>query len=163
MLLRGSHESGRQVGYLGKGCLFSPFLILPSNLTSFYLQGLHFVSALIDRVHDMGRLVRSQHEKILTLRAANKELKAGVGQGLVAIAEHWTKELEGKVEKMQTELESLRSQRRELEQEVGVLRSSLDGARNDRARLEGDVLSLTKAVAFLKAELKAKGLKDVAA
>ncbi|RZR86861.1 hypothetical protein BHM03_00014146, partial [Ensete ventricosum] len=79
--------------------------------------GLHFVSALIDRVHDAGRLVRSQHEKILTLQAANKELKAGVGQELVTVDERRVKELEGEVKKMWTELESLRSQRRDLKQE----------------------------------------------
>ncbi|RWW77788.1 hypothetical protein BHE74_00014011 [Ensete ventricosum] len=80
------------------------------TLTPLCLQGLHFISTLIDRVHDAGRLVRSQHQKILTLRAVNKELKAGVNQELVATAGRWAKELEGKVEKMQTELESLRSQ-----------------------------------------------------
>ncbi|RRT41867.1 hypothetical protein B296_00044005 [Ensete ventricosum] len=116
--------------------------------------GLHFVSTLIDRVHDTGRLVQSQHEKILTFRAANKELKVGVGQELVAATEWQAKELEGEVEKIQTKLVSLRSQRRELEQEVGLLRSSLDGAQNDQARLEGDFLSLTEAVAFLEVELK---------
>ncbi|RZS22031.1 hypothetical protein BHM03_00054752 [Ensete ventricosum] len=83
---------------------------------------LHFISTLIDRVHDASRLVRSQHKKILTLRAANKELKAGVGQELVAIAERRTKELEGKVEKMRTELESLKSHRRELEYRVALER-----------------------------------------
>ncbi|RWW61080.1 hypothetical protein BHE74_00031875 [Ensete ventricosum] len=76
---------------------------------------LHFISTLIDRVHDASQLVQSQHKKILTLRATNKELKAGVGQELVAIAERRAKELEGKVEKMWTELESLKSHRRELE------------------------------------------------
>ncbi|RWW48196.1 hypothetical protein BHE74_00045746 [Ensete ventricosum] len=152
-----------RVGRISKGRLFSSFLILPSNLTPLCLQGLHFISALFDRVHDAGRLVWSQHEKILTLRAANKELKAGVGQELVAAAERRAKELEGKVEKMWTKLESLRSQRREFEQEVGLLRSSLDGARDDQARLEGDVLSLTEVVAFLEAKLKAEGQKVVAA
>ncbi|RZR80318.1 hypothetical protein BHM03_00006316 [Ensete ventricosum] len=39
----------------------------------------------------------------------------------------------------------------------------LDEARNDRARLEGDVLSLTEAVTFLEAKLKAEGQKAVAA
>ncbi|RRT58540.1 hypothetical protein B296_00001351 [Ensete ventricosum] len=58
---------------------------------------------------------------------------------------------------MQTELESLRSQRREFEQEVRLLRFSLDGARNDLACLEGVVLSLIEAATFLKAELKAEG------
>ncbi|RRT69914.1 hypothetical protein B296_00015907 [Ensete ventricosum] len=96
----------------------------------------------------------SQHEKILTLRVANKELKVGVDQELVTVAERRAKELDDEVEKMWTELESLRSQRRELEQEVGLLHSSLDGARNDRARLEGDVLSLTKAIAFLESSLE---------
>ncbi|RRT59716.1 hypothetical protein B296_00045597 [Ensete ventricosum] len=129
-----------------KGCLFSPFLILPSNLP-LCLQGLHFASALISRIHDASRLVRSQHEKILTLWAANKELKTRVGQELVAVTERQAKELEGEV----------KSQRREIEQEVGLLRSSLDGARNGRARLEGDVLSLTEVAAFLEAELKAEG------
>ncbi|RRT33047.1 hypothetical protein B296_00038424 [Ensete ventricosum] len=45
-------------------------------------------------------------------------LMAGVGQELVVAAELRGKEMEGEVAKMQTELESLRSQRRELEQEV---------------------------------------------
>ncbi|RRT52212.1 hypothetical protein B296_00050598 [Ensete ventricosum] len=93
--------------------------------------GLHFVSALIDRVHDASRLVRSQHEKILALRAANKELKASIGQGLITAAERRTKELEAEIERTRTELESLRSQRREFEQEIELLPSSLDGARDD--------------------------------
>ncbi|RWW37604.1 hypothetical protein BHE74_00057288 [Ensete ventricosum] len=96
--------------------------------------GLHFVSALIDRVHDAGRLVWSQHRRILEY--ANK---------------------------LRVELESLKSQRRDMEQEVRVLRSSLDGARNDRVRFEGDVLSLPDAAALLKAELKAEGPRAVAA
>ncbi|RWW39669.1 hypothetical protein BHE74_00054976 [Ensete ventricosum] len=85
---------------------------------------------------------------ILTLRAANKELQAGVGQELVAFAELWAKELEGEVENMWTELESLRSQRRELEQDVGVMRSSLDGARNTELAWRAEGL---KAVAAYKA------------
>ncbi|RWW53488.1 hypothetical protein BHE74_00040014 [Ensete ventricosum] len=124
--------------------------------------GLHFISVLIDRVRDVGRLIRSQHEKILTLWAANKELKLGANQELVATAEHRVKEQADKAGKAQNELEFLRNQWKELEQEVGVLHSSLDGAPNDRARLEGDVLSLTKAVAFLEVELKVEGLKAVA-
>ncbi|RWW40615.1 hypothetical protein BHE74_00053957 [Ensete ventricosum] len=102
--------------------------------------GLHFVNALIDWVHDVGRLVWNQHEKILALRAANKELKASVGQELVAAAEWWVKELEAEIERMWAELESHRSQRRELEQEVGLLHST-----------------------FLEAELKVAGQKAMAA
>ncbi|RZR71581.1 hypothetical protein BHM03_00005933 [Ensete ventricosum] len=105
----------------------------------------------------------NQHEKILALWAANKELKASVGQELAATVERWVKELETEIERIQTELESLRSQRRESEQEVGLLCSSLDGARNDGARLEGDVLSLTEAATLLQAELKAEDQKAVAA
>ncbi|RZS21746.1 hypothetical protein BHM03_00054420 [Ensete ventricosum] len=115
-------------------------------------RGLHFISALIDRVHDASRLVRSQHEKIRALRAANKELKASIGQGLTAATERRAKELEAEIERTRTELESLRSQRREFEQEIELLPSSLDGARDDRARLEGDVLSLTEATAFLEGQ-----------
>ncbi|RZS17254.1 hypothetical protein BHM03_00049377 [Ensete ventricosum] len=76
-----------------------------------------------------------------------------VGQELAGAAERQVKEMEAEIERMRTELESLRSQRREFEQEVGLLCSSLDGAWNDRACLEGDVLSLTLAATFLKAEL----------
>ncbi|RWW82245.1 hypothetical protein BHE74_00009303, partial [Ensete ventricosum] len=93
--------------------------------------------------------------------AANKELKASVSQELATAAER--RELEDEIERMRTELESLRSQRGELEQEVRLLHSNLDGARNDQARLEGDVLSLTEAIALLKAELKVEGQKSVAA
>ncbi|RWW54226.1 hypothetical protein BHE74_00039201 [Ensete ventricosum] len=62
--------------------------------------GLHFVSALIDRVHDAGQLVRNQHEKILALRAVNKELKASVGQELATIVERRVKELEAEIKRM---------------------------------------------------------------
>ncbi|RRT62922.1 hypothetical protein B296_00025408 [Ensete ventricosum] len=122
---------------------FSSPLIF-SSITFVCLHGLRS-SALIDWVHDAGRLVRSQHEKILALRAVNKELKAGA-----------------EIKRMRTELESLRSQRRELEQEVGLLCSSLDKAQNDRARLERDVLLLIEVATLLEAKLKAEGLKAVA-
>ncbi|RZS18225.1 hypothetical protein BHM03_00050458, partial [Ensete ventricosum] len=118
--------------------------------------------ALIDRVHDAGRLIWSQHERILVLRAANKELKLGASQDLVTVTKLCVNGLEEDINKLQAELESLKNQRREMDQEVGVQRSNLDGARNDRARLEGDLLSLTEAMALLKAELKADGLKAVA-
>ncbi|RWV92946.1 hypothetical protein GW17_00044633 [Ensete ventricosum] len=111
----------------------------------------------------MGQLVRSQHEKILALRATNKELKASVGQELAATTERRVKELEAEIERIRTELDSLRSQLREFEQEVRLLHSSLYGAQNDQARLEGDVLSLTEVAALLEAELKAEGQKVVAA
>ncbi|RWW19001.1 hypothetical protein GW17_00016977 [Ensete ventricosum] len=107
--------------------------------------------------------VWSQHERILTLRAVNKELKLGGNQELLAVAEHRAKEYEDEAKKLRAELEYLRNLRRELEEEVGVLHSNLDGARNDRARLEGDVLSLTEAAVFLKAELKVEGPKVVIA
>ncbi|RWW06734.1 hypothetical protein GW17_00029916, partial [Ensete ventricosum] len=142
--------------------LFSSSLVL-SSLTLLCLQGLHFVSALINRVHDVGRLVRSQHEKILALRTVNKELKVGITQELAVAAEWQVKELEAKIERIRAELESHRSQRRELEQEVLLLRFSLDGAKNDQALLEGDVLLLIEAAAFLEVELKTEGQNAVAA
>ncbi|RWV84503.1 hypothetical protein GW17_00053777 [Ensete ventricosum] len=92
--------------------------------------GLHFISALIDRVHDAGRLIWSQHEKILTLRAANKELKLGANQELVATAKHRVKELEDEAGKAWIELEFHKNQWKELEQEVGVLCSNLDRVRS---------------------------------
>ncbi|RWW81569.1 hypothetical protein BHE74_00010014, partial [Ensete ventricosum] len=114
------------------------------------------------QVSHLGRLVWSQHERILVLRAANKELKLGASQDLVTVTKLCVNGLEEDINKLQAELESLKNQRREMDQEVGVQHSNLDGARNDRARLEGDLLSLTEAMALLKAELKADGLKAVA-
>ncbi|RZS14866.1 hypothetical protein BHM03_00046620 [Ensete ventricosum] len=94
-------------------------------LSEEYLRGL-YTPALAKQVYEcsseeiMNRADKSavwvrNHEKILTLRAMNKELKVGVGQELVTTVERRAKELEGEVEKMRTELESLRSQWRELE------------------------------------------------
>ncbi|RWW76738.1 hypothetical protein BHE74_00015149 [Ensete ventricosum] len=117
------------------------------------------MSVLIDRVHNACQLVRHQHERILALQATNKELKVGASQELVTVTERRAKDLEGIVEKLRAELESLRSQRKDLMQEVGILRSSLDRDWDDLVRLEGDMLSLTEAVALLEAELKAEGLK----
>ncbi|RRT33335.1 hypothetical protein B296_00043416 [Ensete ventricosum] len=88
-------------------------------------------------------------------QVVNKELKTSIDHELATVAERRAKELEAEIEKMRTELESLRSQRREHQQEVGLLRSSLDGAWNDRARLKGDVLSLTKATTSAVSAYKA--------
>ncbi|RWW59966.1 hypothetical protein BHE74_00033066 [Ensete ventricosum] len=99
------------------------------------------------------------HERILALRVANKELKLGANQDLVAVIEFRMKGLEEDVKKLWTELESIKNQRRGLEGGVRVLHSSLDEAQDDRARLEGDVLSLTEATTLLEVELKAKGPK----
>ncbi|RWW73086.1 hypothetical protein BHE74_00019070 [Ensete ventricosum] len=79
-------------------------------------------------------------ERMLALRFANKELKLGANQELIAASERRVKEL----------------------LEIGVLPSSLDGAQVDQARLEGDVLSLTEATTFLEVELKGEGPKVVA-
>ncbi|RRT41828.1 hypothetical protein B296_00057511 [Ensete ventricosum] len=62
-------------------------------------------SVLIDRVHDAGRLVRSQHERILALQAVNKELKLGASQDLVAAIELHAKGLEEDVKKLRVKLE----------------------------------------------------------
>ncbi|RRT69108.1 hypothetical protein B296_00026524 [Ensete ventricosum] len=91
------------------------------------------------------------------------QLMALSGGFLVGMIWLRVKELEEGANKLRAKPESLKSQRRDLEQEVRVLRPSLDEARNDRARLEGDVLSLTEAMTLLKAELKAKGPRAVAA
>ncbi|RZS17041.1 hypothetical protein BHM03_00049146 [Ensete ventricosum] len=85
----------------------------------------------------------------MALRAANKELKASVSQELAVAAEQRAKGLEAEIERMRTELESLKSHQMEFKQEVGLLRSNLDGARNDRApelKVEG-----SKVVAAYKA------------
>ncbi|RZS02538.1 hypothetical protein BHM03_00032598 [Ensete ventricosum] len=83
--------------------------------------------------------------------AANKEFKHQAGQDLVATTILRVNELEGDVDRLRAELESLMNQQMRLEEEVGVLHSSLDGARNDRACLEGDVLSLSEAATLLEA------------
>ncbi|RZS05955.1 hypothetical protein BHM03_00036526 [Ensete ventricosum] len=64
-------------------------------------------------------LVRSKHERILTLRATNKELKGRADQDLVAVAESHAKELEGNVNRLQGKLESLKTQRRGLRKRSG--------------------------------------------
>ncbi|RRT78104.1 hypothetical protein B296_00026145 [Ensete ventricosum] len=91
MLLRGAYEQDQQVDRLGKRPFFHSLRFLSQLLFELSLffssQGLHCIIALIDRVHDAGRLVRSQHERILALRAANKELKGRADQDLVAIVE----------------------------------------------------------------------------
>ncbi|RRT52308.1 hypothetical protein B296_00031308 [Ensete ventricosum] len=111
---------------------------------------------------EAGWLVQTQHERVLVLQAANKELKLGANQDLVVVIEFHAKGLEEDVKKLRAELESLKNQRRGLEGEVEVLCSSLDRARDDRARLDGDVLSLIEAASLLEVELKAEEPKAVA-
>ncbi|RRT58309.1 hypothetical protein B296_00010412, partial [Ensete ventricosum] len=71
-------------------------------------------NALIDRVHDTGWLVQSQHEKILTFWVANKELKLRAYQELVTTVEHRVKELEEEAKKSRADLESLKNQHKKL-------------------------------------------------
>ncbi|RRT35064.1 hypothetical protein B296_00057119 [Ensete ventricosum] len=97
--------------------------------------------------------------ELMNRASKSAELRGRVDQDLVTVVESRAKELERDVNKLQGELESLKTKQRRLEEEVGILRSSLDWARNDRARLEGDVLSLIEATTLLEAELKSKGAK----
>ncbi|RRT39381.1 hypothetical protein B296_00031055 [Ensete ventricosum] len=80
----------------------------------------------VEEVPEQGYSIRELCE------AANKELKLGANQDLVAATEHRAKELEETMGKLRTELESLKNQRKGLEQETSILCSSLDRARDDR-------------------------------
>ncbi|RRT85542.1 hypothetical protein B296_00004173 [Ensete ventricosum] len=60
--------------------------------------GFNFASALVDRVHDAGRMVRLQHERIAVLWTANKELKFGASQEVFTVAEYREKELQATVD-----------------------------------------------------------------
>ncbi|RRT40596.1 hypothetical protein B296_00038656 [Ensete ventricosum] len=144
---------------------FSLFFLLTSSVLPFFpsRQGLHFVRALIDRVHDAGRMARLQHERNTMLRAANKDLKSEAGQEEVVAAEHRAKELQDDVDKLRGELESSEHRHKDLEQEVDTMHTSLQGARDDWARLKDDVLSLTEVATLLETELKAEGPKAMAA
>ncbi|RZR92463.1 hypothetical protein BHM03_00020755 [Ensete ventricosum] len=55
---------------------------------------------LTNRANKLVVWIRSQHEKIPALQAANKELKAGVDQELAAAAKRRAKELEAEIERM---------------------------------------------------------------
>ncbi|RZS25609.1 hypothetical protein BHM03_00058834, partial [Ensete ventricosum] len=61
----------------------------------------------------------SKHERILTLRATNKELKGQADQDLVTAAESHAKELEGNVNRLRGKFESLKTQRRGLRKRSG--------------------------------------------
>ncbi|RWW76548.1 hypothetical protein BHE74_00015349 [Ensete ventricosum] len=66
-------------------------------------------------------------------RVSKSAVWASVGQELVATVERRVKELEAKIKRMHTELESLESQRREFEQKVGLLRSTKLKAEGQKA------------------------------
>ncbi|RRT67942.1 hypothetical protein B296_00014520, partial [Ensete ventricosum] len=67
-------------------------------------QGLHFVGALIDHVHDMGRVVHLLTERNSTLRTENKELKASSGLEAMTAVERWAIKLSAEVEWLKTAL-----------------------------------------------------------
>ncbi|RWV86838.1 hypothetical protein GW17_00051226 [Ensete ventricosum] len=131
-----------------------------------YLRGAllpMLAKAIIDRVHDAGRMARLQHERNTMLRAANKDLKFEAGQEEVVAPEHRAKELQDDVDKLRGELESSEHRHKDLEQEVDTMHTNLQGARDDWARLKDDVLSLTEVATLLETELKAEGPKAMAA
>ncbi|RRT65318.1 hypothetical protein B296_00030617 [Ensete ventricosum] len=76
---------------------------------------LHFVGALIDRVHVTGRMIHLMHERNSTLRVVNKELKTGSSPEVVEATVKWVVELQSKVEWLKAELGTSKQQCKDLE------------------------------------------------
>ncbi|RRT71922.1 hypothetical protein B296_00011036 [Ensete ventricosum] len=67
-------------------------------------EDLHIVGALINRLHDVGRVVHLLTEKNSALRAENKVLKLRAGPEVVAAVKKWSIELSTEVERLKTAL-----------------------------------------------------------
>ncbi|RWV78854.1 hypothetical protein GW17_00060105 [Ensete ventricosum] len=67
-------------------------------------EDLHIAGALINRSHDVGRVVHLLTEKNSALRVENKVLKLRAGPEVVAAVEKWSIELSTEVEWLKTAL-----------------------------------------------------------
>ncbi|RWW09494.1 hypothetical protein GW17_00027019 [Ensete ventricosum] len=81
--------------------------------------------ALIDRVHDMSRVINCLGDKITDLLSEIQELKEGPGLAVVAAVERCIADLQGEVEWLKAMLVELNRQSRDLQQEAEDLHRHL--------------------------------------
>ena len=82
--------------------LVRSFLLTPGH---FFMQNLHYYTALVDRVQDASRIISSLGDKNAELCGQVEELKAGARPEAVAAAKQRAINLEGKVAWLKLELE----------------------------------------------------------
>ncbi|RRT53405.1 hypothetical protein B296_00049877 [Ensete ventricosum] len=66
--------------------------------------------ALIDQVHDIGRVITAMDTKVDGLRKEIQELKAGVGPNAVVVAEQWASEAQSVADHYNVKLEEVTCQ-----------------------------------------------------
>ncbi|URD95262.1 hypothetical protein MUK42_32075 [Musa troglodytarum] len=93
------------------------------------LRNLHYTTALLDRVHDSGRLVNGLGERNLELRRQLEEARAGAGPEAVAAAEQRAADMGAEVARLTVELEAASATEADLQK---LLRTSAE----NRLRME---------------------------
>ncbi|RRT41666.1 hypothetical protein B296_00044823 [Ensete ventricosum] len=97
----------------------------------------HYYMALIDRVHDVGRVISALDNKLDILRKNVQRLKEGGDLGIIAMAKLCTSEAQILADHLKTDLEEAIRRRELLEKELSETWKTLSDSRDHLAEARG--------------------------
>ncbi|THU69085.1 hypothetical protein C4D60_Mb08t10650 [Musa balbisiana] len=110
--------------------------------------GLHYTTALMDRVRDVGKIIEGLSERNTELRRQVEEIQAGAGPEAVVTVEKRVTDLEAEVARLKSKLETSKNSNKELQKILRVDRIELRLLRTEAG-------TLSKKLEEAKAEARA--------
>ncbi|RWV84153.1 hypothetical protein GW17_00054161 [Ensete ventricosum] len=121
--------------------------------------------ALLDQVHDAGRVITALDNKSDVLHKEVQRLKEGSDPDAVAVTNRRASKAQSLAENLQVELEEATQQRESLERELGETRDALSDSRN-LPKFKSSLLickqlaELTRAMDALRVDLPKQDIED---
>ncbi|RWV76895.1 hypothetical protein GW17_00062367, partial [Ensete ventricosum] len=141
-----------------------PSEVLMARATKEMVLGQHFQMALVDRVHDAGRLITFMDHRVKQLQEELDVLKSKGGPEAVAEAEERASRLREELEKLKGERaeELLRREasEKELRGHLGDAQQLLKEARARARRMDDELLQAVKDLEHARAELPRKAVAE---
>ncbi|RZS08460.1 hypothetical protein BHM03_00039443 [Ensete ventricosum] len=128
-------------------------------------QSQHCYMALLDQVHDAGRVITALDNKSDVLHKEVQRLKEGSDPDAVAVTNRRASKAQSLAENLQVELEEATQQRESLERELGETRNALSDSRN-LPKFKSSLLickqlaELTRAMDALRVDLPKQDIED---
>ncbi|XP_018675334.2 uncharacterized protein LOC108951563 [Musa acuminata AAA Group] len=125
-----------------------PSEVLLNKSAQSLIWGLHYATALMDRVHDAGRVIGGLVNRNVELHRQVEEVRAGAGPEAVAAVEKRAAEFEAEAARLRSELEAAKKANEELQKTIRVERIEL-------RLLKTEASALSKKLEEAKAETRA--------
>nr|XP_018675334.1 PREDICTED: uncharacterized protein LOC108951563 [Musa acuminata subsp. malaccensis] len=125
-----------------------PSEVLLNKSAQSLIWGLHYATALMDRVRDAGRVIGGLVNRNVELHRQVEEVRAGAGPEAVAAVEKRATEFEAEAARLRSELEAAKKANEELQKTIRVERIEL-------RLLKTEASALSKKLEEAKAETRA--------